>query len=152
MACILWHEAVATYWYPQFCLKCYYNLNGPQCLSYLYKLIDYMHINCNFYCEIVRNKWLHFFYSICRNIQQDLQIYFQIYAILLKMKMRIFFLETFENQQDEEQVRIRYNSRVVYRLVILNIYPVLKHFQERRASEHTPQSSVMASVLGIWLA
>ena len=37
------------------CLRSYYSLNGPQCLSHLFKLIDC--INCNFYYEIVRNKW-----------------------------------------------------------------------------------------------
>ena len=40
-----------------FCLRSYYSLNGTQCLGYLYKLIDCMRINCNFSCEIVRNKW-----------------------------------------------------------------------------------------------
>ena len=39
------------------CLRSYYSLNDPQCLSYLFKLIYCMRINCNFYYEIVRNKW-----------------------------------------------------------------------------------------------
>ena len=39
------------------CLRSYYSLNGSQCLGYLFKLIDCMRINCNFYYEIVRNKW-----------------------------------------------------------------------------------------------
>ena len=40
------------------CLRSYYSLNVPQCLSYLFKLINCMRINCNFYYDIVRNKWL----------------------------------------------------------------------------------------------
>ena len=39
------------------CLRSYYSLKGPRCLSHLYKLIDCMRINCNFYYDIVRNKW-----------------------------------------------------------------------------------------------
>ena len=30
---------------------------GPQCLGYLYNLIDWMRMKCNFYFEIVQNKW-----------------------------------------------------------------------------------------------
>ena len=39
------------------CLRSYYSLNGPHCLSYLFKLIDCMRINYHFYYEIVQNKW-----------------------------------------------------------------------------------------------
>ena len=36
-----------------FCLRSCYSLDGTQCLGYLYKLIDCMRINCNFYYMIV---------------------------------------------------------------------------------------------------
>ena len=40
-----------------FGLRSYYSLNGPQCHSYLFKLVNCLRINCNFDYEIVRNKW-----------------------------------------------------------------------------------------------
>ena len=52
--CLGW---VITCLFSLSCLRSNCSLNGPQCLSYLFKLIDCMRINCNFYYEIVRNKW-----------------------------------------------------------------------------------------------
>ena len=38
--------------------------------SYLFKLIDFLRINCNFYYEIVQNKWFKMVYMSNLNINE----------------------------------------------------------------------------------
>ena len=47
----------APRWWSQYRAPGWHCLNGPQCVRYLYKPVNCMHINCNFYHKIVRNKW-----------------------------------------------------------------------------------------------